>query len=144
MRTCMSNNNLKAPKMYQCWIRKKKFKSTSPWSNLTNSEPRFEFSALYIFCHFLSICLLCESEPLPAWMLSCESIPVSLSVCSICVCPQQRAFALCFLNNTESITWGRNEGLSCWLQLTQLTNKHTLSSNIHMLSSVSLWLIIIW
>lgn len=72
---------------------------------LFKTKPQFE---LFVFpVSSILLCLLDESESLPAWRLSCESAPVFVS---LCVCVPNKKLLSGLLNSTENFTWGRNEG----------------------------------
>lgn len=76
----ISNNPWETPVILRCHIEEiKRFPLVS-----FNEDPRFEFSTLYSLCLPSSLCLLCESDSVPASRPSCESVPVSvfIHVCS--------------------------------------------------------------
>ena len=110
--------NSDSPIMKSCT--KERNTSTSPWCHSTWSEFRFEFSTSCSLCLPSSVCLFQESEIIfPVCV--CPHMPLCICLLCVCVCLSivelyvsvYISVTVCFspylLNNTESITWGRNE-----------------------------------
>lgn len=74
--------NSEPPIMHWCRIEERNV--LPPWSHLGKSRFRLEFSTSYSLCPVLH--LWCESASAPDWRQSCDYVPVSVPVWTVCVC----------------------------------------------------------
>lgn len=104
------SNTLLITSVYHKSHIKEKIYNTSPKRSFIEIEPRFEFYTSLFLCRLSApVCLFNESEFVAAWflfclVLSCLTMSLSLSL--------RKAFVMYFLNTTESVAWGGNEGYS--------------------------------